>query len=85
MPVNVKGVKNMVKEYEPIYTVKEVAKILRTNSQAVYRLIGAKKLPGLRLGAIKVRGKDLEHFIEQYPVMDPDTENSEMRGGETDA
>ena len=35
-----KGVKNVVKEYEPIYTVKEVAKILRTNPQAVYRLTG---------------------------------------------
>ena len=60
----------MVKEYEPLYTVKEAAKILRVNVSAVYRFINSKQLPGLRLGAIKIRGSDLERFIEQYPVID---------------
>ena len=60
----------MVKEYEPLYTVKEAAKILRVNVSAVYRFINSKQLPGLRLGAIKIRGSDLERFIEQYPIID---------------
>lgn len=60
----------MVKEYEPLYTVKEVAKILRTNPATVYVYINNGSLPGLRLGSIKVRGSDLEQFIEKYPAME---------------
>ena len=59
----------MVRQYEPLYTVKEAAKVLRVNTQFVYGLINSNKLPGLRLGAIKIRGSDLENFLERYPVM----------------
>lgn len=59
----------MVKVYEPLYTVKEVSKVLKVNTDAVYDLINAGKLPCLRLGLKKVRGTDLERFIEQYPSM----------------
>ena len=58
----------MVRAYEPLYTVKEAAKLLRVNPQAVYRLINGKQLVALRLGLIKIRGSDLERFIEQYPA-----------------
>ena len=53
----------MVRAYEPLYTVKEAAKLLRVNPQAVYRLINGKQLIALRLGLIKIRGSDLERFI----------------------
>ena len=59
----------MVKTYNPIYRVSEVAEVLRTNRNAVYNLMNSAKLPYLVLnGAKKVRGTDLEKFIENYPV-----------------
>ena len=61
----------MVRAYEPLYTVKEAAKTLRVNTSAVYRLLNEKQLIGLRLGSIKIRGADLEKFIEQYPAYEP--------------
>lgn len=62
----------MVKAYEPLYTVKEAAKVLKVNVSAVYRLINTKQLVGLRLGSVKVRGSDLERFLEQYPALNPE-------------
>ncbi len=59
----------MVKPYEPLYTVKEVAKILKVNADSVYALINQNQLPGLKLGSIKIRGSDLERFIEKYPAI----------------
>lgn len=58
----------MVRTYEPLYTVKEVAKILKTNPAGVYEYINRGQLPCLILGSKKIRGTDLEKFIEQYPV-----------------
>ncbi|WP_368295647.1 helix-turn-helix domain-containing protein [Enterocloster citroniae] len=58
----------MVEPYKPIYTVKEVAKILKVNPSKVYELIRAGKLICLRLGQIKIRGSDLEQFIMTYPA-----------------
>nr|DAL93860.1 MAG TPA: helix-turn-helix domain protein [Caudoviricetes sp.] len=66
----------MVKTYEPLYTVKEVAKVLKTNPAGVYELINRGQLPCLTLGAKKVRGTDLERFIEQYPASNPREEVS---------
>lgn len=58
----------MVEPYKPLYTVKEAAKVLRTNPDYVYACINAGKLPRLILGSKKIRGSDLERFIETYPV-----------------
>lgn len=66
----------MVKVYEPLYTVKEVSKILKVNTDAVYELIKEEKLPCLMLGSKKIRGSDLERFIEQYPVSNLGEEES---------
>ncbi len=63
-----KEYETMVKPYEPLYTVKEVAKILKTNSDVVYGLIKEQQLPGLKLGSMRIRGSDLERFIEKYPT-----------------
>ena len=71
----------MVKAYEPLYTVKEAAKVLKVNVSAVYRLINTKQLVGLRLGSVKVRGSDLERFLEQYPALNPEeATEGEMEG-----
>lgn len=69
----------MVKAYEPLYTVKEAAKVLKVNVSAVYRLINTKQLVGLRLGSVKVRGSDLERFLEQYPALNPEEAKEEEK------
>lgn len=58
----------MVKAYEPLYTIKEVAAVLKMNVADVYKLCNTGKLPHLQLGRIKVKGTDLERFINEYPV-----------------
>lgn len=58
----------MVEPYEPLYTVKEAAKVLKTNPSFVYECINAGKLQSLLLGSKKIRGTDLERFIETYPA-----------------
>ena len=65
-----KGENRMVEAFKPLYTVKEAAKILKSNPNMVYDLVNSGQLPALRLGAIKIRGKDLETFINTYPVQD---------------
>lgn len=60
----------MVKPYEQIYTVKEVSAILKVNVAAVNRLCNTGKLPFLKLGSRKIRGIDLEKFINTYPHED---------------
>lgn len=59
----------MVQQYKPLYSVKEVAGILMTNPNFVYTLINSGKLPYLLINnAKKIRGSDLEKFIESYPI-----------------
>lgn len=58
----------MVEPYKPLYTVKETSKLLKVNTDSVYDLIRKRQLPALRLGAMKIRGSDLEQFIEKYPA-----------------
>ena len=64
----------MVESYKPIYSVKETAKILKVNTDSVYALIRTGQLTGLKLGSIRVRGSDLERFIEKYPAMTVEVE-----------
>ncbi len=54
-------------EYKPLYTVKETAEILMVGINTVYDLIHTKELPALKLGQYKIRGTDLEKFINDYP------------------
>lgn len=44
----------MVKQYEPLYTVKEASKILKMNTNSIRNLIKAGKLPCLILGSMKI-------------------------------
>lgn len=57
-----------MQEYKPIYSAKEVSKILQISINTVYQLMNSGELPYLVLGSKKIRGSDLERFIEKYPV-----------------
>lgn len=49
---------------DELFTVKEVAKKLRMNRNAVYLLIKEKKLRSVKLGSIKISASTLDRFIE---------------------
>lgn len=53
-----------------LYTVKEVAEILKTNIDYVHKLRKAALLPFLKIGQYKVRKQSLELFLEQYEGKD---------------
>ncbi|SCL87920.1 helix-turn-helix domain-containing protein [Sporanaerobacter sp. PP17-6a] len=53
-----------------LYTVPEVAKLIKTNSAYVYELINAGLLPVLRLGRYKVRRTALLDFLKEYEGKD---------------
>ncbi|MCD2492764.1 helix-turn-helix domain-containing protein [Lacrimispora sp. NSJ-141] len=58
-----------IMEYEPLYNAKELTKVLKIGINGVYELLSSGKLPYLLInGGKKVRGSDLERFIETYPV-----------------
>jgi excisionase family DNA binding protein len=59
-----------IKDDDILYTVAEVAKIMRTNPAYVYELIKAELLPVLKLGSYKVRKIDLLEFLDKYVGMD---------------
>lgn len=57
-----------------LYTVKEVAQILKCNATRVYGLKDAGLLPFLKLGQLKCRREAVEEFLrkyEGYDVSDP--------------
>lgn len=61
-----------VMQYKPLYTTKEAAEVLATSRNAVYEMLKTGAIPYLRLnGSMKIRGTDLERFIETYPVESP--------------
>lgn len=61
----------MVEAYKPIYTVKEAAAVLKCNVSKMYELLNTGQIPYLILGQKKIRGSDLERFIEKYPAAVP--------------
>lgn len=57
-----------------LYTVSEVAKLIKTNSAYVYELIKAGHLQVLKLGSMKVRRSTLMEFLEKnegYDLTNP--------------
>lgn len=59
-----------------LYTVSEVAQILKTNTDYVYRLQRTGLLRFLKIGRLKCRKSTLEAFMERYDGMDiTDPEN----------
>lgn len=59
----------MVEPYKPLYTVKEASELLLINTDSLYALIRSGKLKALKLGAMKIRGTDLEAFIENHETI----------------
>lgn len=55
---------------EMLYTVSEVAKILKTNTAYVYKLHKSGKLKFLKIGSLKCRKSTLEAFLAKYDGMD---------------
>ena len=53
-----------------LYTVKEVAKILKTNVDYVYKLKNAKVIRFMKIGSLKCRKSTLEKFLEKYDGCD---------------
>lgn len=57
-----------------LYTVEEVATVIKTNNNYVYDLIKTGHLQALKLGRLKVRKSELERFLEVaegYDYTDP--------------
>lgn len=50
---------------EHIYTVGEVAEILRTNRNFVYNEIKRGRITTVKIGTIKVRERDLEKYLDK--------------------
>lgn len=70
---------------EMLYTVPEVAKILKTNVEYVYKLQRAGIIKFMKLGRLKCRKKALEEFLAKYDgcdVTDP-FNIRQMEEGET--
>lgn len=57
-------------ENNVLYTVAEVAKLIKTNPAYVYELIKAGLLPTLKLGSYKIRRTALLEFLEIYQGYD---------------
>ena len=55
---------------EVLYTVSDVAKLLKTNEAYVRKLIKKGLLKALVLGRLKVRASALEEFLTQYEGYD---------------
>lgn len=64
-----KNNENLPKEVE-IFTVKQVAKILKTSPNSVYKLIKNGFLKSIIIGSTKVTYKSLMEFIEKYDGQD---------------
>lgn len=69
---------------EMLYTVKEVAAILKTNPDYVYSLNKSGLLKFIKVGSLKCRKQTLEDFLAKYDGMDiSDPFNiQEMKEGE---
>jgi len=53
-----------------LYTVKEVAAILKTNTKFVYKLINCNALPAIKIGATKIRHDSLAKFLKDAEGLD---------------
>ena len=73
-------VRDMVEPYKPLYTAKQAAQILLINVSTVYELMNTGQLPYLILGkgngTRKIRGSDLDRFIETQKPAEPQGETA---------
>ena len=52
-----------------LYTVSEVAKLLKVNRNFVYKIINNGELEAVRIGSIKVRKEALNQYVEQQRIV----------------
>lgn len=50
---------------ENVYTIVEVAKILKTNKNKIYELIKSGELRSIKIGSIKIKESDLQNFLNK--------------------
>ena len=55
---------------ELLYTTAEVAKMLKTKPEQIYKLMNAGLLPYMVIGRRKVRASTLEEFLQRYEGFD---------------
>ena len=67
-----KSNRNIDKSEELLYTISEIAEILKVNKNFVYTLINAGHLKSIKLGCRKVTRKSLLEFLEKYDGLDFD-------------
>lgn len=53
-----------------LYTIREVAEILKTNTDYVHKLRRSGVLKCIKIGHYKVRGEELERFLREYEGKD---------------
>lgn len=53
-----------VQQMEQIYTIKEVAQILRVNTNYIYREIGEGKIKAVKIGSLKILESELLRYID---------------------
>lgn len=53
-----------VQQMEQIYTIKEVAQILRVNTNYIYREIGEGKIKAIKIGSLKILESELLRYID---------------------
>ncbi len=48
-----------------VYTVKETAKLLKTNVNLIYEMINQKQLKAIRIGAYKITAKEIDRYLSE--------------------
>ena len=51
-----------------LYTVTEVAKLLKVNKNFVYKIINNGELEAVRIGSIKVKQEALNRYVEKHVI-----------------
>ena len=54
---------------EKLLTIRETAKILKTNVNFVYDLINKGKIPYVSIGSLKIRESALDEFIRSHEII----------------
>ncbi|SEV81529.1 helix-turn-helix domain-containing protein [[Clostridium] fimetarium] len=57
-------------DQDVLYTIAETAKIMKTNTSYVYKLVNAGLIPVLKLGSYKIRKTSLGEFLAKYEGKD---------------
>ena len=70
----------MIEPYKKIYTVREAAQVLLVNEDTMRGFIRRGEFIALKLGSLKIRGTDLEAFIDKYPAYNPEITESRTEG-----